>query len=78
MVWQGGTERTLGYDQITFPATTGKVVRITQVGPTSNRDAFRNIVEVDAALTAGNTGADQVKEGWQLGLVEVDFHGPVE
>ena len=34
--------------------------------------------KVDAALTAGNTGADQVKEGWQLGLVEVDFHGPVK
>lgn len=78
MVWQGGTERTLGYEQITFPATAGKVVRITQVGPTANRDAFRNIVEVDATLTAGNTGADEVKEGWQLGIVEADFHGPVK
>jgi hypothetical protein len=77
MVWQGGTERQLGYEQISFPAATGKTVRITQVGPTANRDAFRNIVEVDATLKAGDTGADQVKEGWELGITEVDFHGPV-
>lgn len=76
-VWEGGTERQLGYEQISFPATSGKTVRITQLGPTANRDAFKAIVEVDATLKAGDTGADQVKAGWELGIIEADFHGPV-
>lgn len=74
--WEGGTEQSLGYSQISFPAISGKVVRITQLGPTANRDAFSRIVEVDAARQAAVSGSDQVVEGWQLGMTEVDFHGP--
>ncbi|MDJ0277565.1 DUF4982 domain-containing protein [Sphingomonas sp. 2R-10] len=75
-VWRGETERQLGYAAIPFPAATGQVVRITQVGPTGDRDAFGRIVELATARQAGDTGADAVPAGWRLAIVEADFHGP--
>ncbi len=75
-VWRGATERQLGYASIPFPATTGQIVRITQVGPTEDRDAFGKIVELATARQAGDTGADAVPAGWRLAIVEADFHGP--
>ncbi len=75
-VWRGTTERQLGYASIPFPATTGQAVRITQVGPTEDRDAFGKIVELATARQAGDTGADAVPAGWRLAIVEADFHGP--
>lgn len=75
-VWRGETERQLGYASIPFPAVTGQVVRITQVGPTEDRDAFGKIVELATARQAGDTGADAVPAGWRLAIVEADFHGP--
>ena len=75
-VWEGETERQLGYARIGFPATTGKVVRITQVGPTVDRDAFGKIVELSQTRQGGDTGADEVPTGWHLGIFEVDFNGP--
>lgn len=75
-VWRGETERQLGYASIPFPAATGQVVRITQVGPTEDRDAFGKIVELATARQAGDTGADTVPTGWRLAIVEADFHGP--
>ena len=76
-VWQGETERQLGYAAVGFPAATGSVLRITQVAPTQDRDAFGKIVEVGNAKQAGDTGADAVPAGWRLAIVEADFHGPV-
>ncbi len=75
-VWRGETERQLGYALILFPVTTGQVVRITQVAPTEDRDAFGKIVELATARQAGDTGADAVPAGWRLAIVEADFHGP--
>jgi beta-galactosidase len=76
-VWKGETERQLGYAAVSFPAAAGRVVRITQVAPTEDRDAFGKIVEVSNAKQAGDTGADAVPSGWRLAIVEADFHGPI-
>jgi len=76
-VWEGMTDRSLGYVGIEFPAATGKKVRIVQVGKTGDQDAFAKIQEVDSKRNAGDTGADKVEAGWTLAITEVDFHGPV-
>ena len=77
-VWEASTERQPGYTFATFPAITGRAVRITQVGPTrGGGGGAPRLAEVDATRQAGDTGADQVREGWELGVIEVDFHGPV-
>ncbi|NIJ29647.1 hypothetical protein FHT00_001594 [Sphingomonas insulae] len=76
-VWKGETERQLGYAAVRFPAASGSILRITQIAPTRDRDAFGKIVEVSNARQAGDTGADAVPAGWRLAIVEADFHGPV-
>ena len=76
-VWEGLTERQLGYAALRFPAATGRVLRIAQTGPVEDRDAIGKIVELNTARQAGDTGADAVPPGWTLGIVEADFHGPV-
>ena len=76
-VWRGETERQLGYAAVAFAPAKGQVLRITQIAPTQDRDAFGKIVEVSNARQAGDTGADAVPAGWRLGIVEADFHGPV-
>lgn len=76
-VWRGETERQLGYAHLTFPAATGRVLRITQTGAVVDRDAFGKVVELNTARSAGDTGADAVPAGTRLGIVEADFHGPV-
>jgi beta-galactosidase len=76
-IWEGETDRQLGYAAIRFPAATGRVLRIVQTGPVADRDAFGKVVELDTARKAGDTGADAVPPGWTLGIVEADFHGLV-
>ena len=76
-VWEGSTERSLGYAYVKFAPSTGQVLRITQSGRVEDRDAFGKIVELNTARQAGDTGADVVPPGWTLGIVEADFHGPV-
>ncbi|MBO9622932.1 MAG: DUF4982 domain-containing protein [Sphingomonas sp.] len=75
-VWEGTTERSLGYVGQSFPAATGRVLRIVQTGPVTDRDAFGKIVELSTARQAGDTGANEVPPGWRLGIVEADFNGP--
>ena len=77
-VWEGSTERQLGYAVLAFPAATGSVLRIVQTGTVEDRDAFGNVVELSTARQSGETGADAVPPGWRLGIVEADFHGPVD
>lgn len=76
-VWEGRTERQLGYTALGFAPATGQVLRIIQTGPVEDRDAFGKVVELNNARAAGDTGADAVPPGWRLGIVEADFHGPV-
>ncbi|MBM0104855.1 DUF4982 domain-containing protein [Steroidobacter sp. S1-65] len=77
-VWEGETERSLGYVHLPFAPIRGSVVRVTQTAPVQDRDAFGNVVELNNPRAAGDTGADAVPPGWTLGIVEADFHGPVE
>ncbi|WP_334184713.1 glycoside hydrolase family 2 protein [Novosphingobium sp.] len=76
-VWEGETERQLGYARISFPPTRGTRVRIEMTGPVADRDAFGNVVELDTARKAGDTGADEIPPGWNLAISEIEFHGPV-
>lgn len=76
-IWEGETERSLGYAAIRFAPARGQVLRIVQTGPVADRDAFGKVIELDTARKAGDTGADAVPPGWTLGIVEADFHGPV-
>ena len=76
-VWEGATERQLGYAHVAFAPASGRVLRITQAGPVEDRDAFGTVVELNSARQAGDTGADAVPPGWRLGIVEADFHGPM-
>ncbi|TFI57640.1 glycoside hydrolase family 2 protein [Sphingomonas parva] len=76
-IWEGETERSLGYAVLRFPAATGQTLRIVQTGKVEDRDAFGKIVELETARQAGDTGANAVRPGWTLGIVEADFHGPV-
>ncbi|MES2337189.1 MAG: sugar-binding domain-containing protein [Pseudomonadota bacterium] len=76
-VWEGRTERQLGYAHLAFAAARGSVLRIQQTATVEDRDAFGKVVELDTARKAGDTGADSVPPGWTLGIVEADFHGPV-
>jgi hypothetical protein len=75
-VWEGETERQLGYVALGFAPVSGQVLRITQTGRVEDRDAFGKVVELNNARAAGDTGADGVPPGWGLGIVEADFHGP--
>lgn len=75
-VWEGTSEKSLGYIGIAFAPATGRALRIVQTGPSADRDAFGNIVELATARQAGDTGANEVQPGWRLGIVEADFHGP--
>ncbi|WP_313332848.1 DUF4982 domain-containing protein [Sphingobium yanoikuyae] len=77
-VWRGETERQLGYTTLRFPATTGQTLRIRQTGAVQDKDAFGKVVELASARQAGDTGADAVPPGWHLGIVEAEFHGPVD
>ncbi|MES2441189.1 MAG: sugar-binding domain-containing protein [Pseudomonadota bacterium] len=77
-VWEGQTERQLGYAAIAFAPARGQVLRITQTGPVEDRDAFGKVVELNNARAAGDTGADAVPPGWTLGIVEAEFYGPVK
>lgn len=76
-VWEGVTERNLGYVGLPFTPARGRVLRIAQTGPVADRDAFGNIVELSTSRQAGDTGANEIPTGWGIGVVEADFHGPV-
>ncbi len=77
-IWEGTTERSLGYAGQAFAPATGRVLRIEQTGPVADRDGFGNIVELATSRQAGDTGANEVPPGWRLGIVEADFHGPAD
>ena len=77
IVWEGETERNLGYANVQFAPATGLILRIAQTGPVVDRDAFGRIVELSNPRAAGDTGADVVPPGWRLAIVEAEFHGPV-
>lgn len=77
IVYEGTTPKSLGYVTLPLKAATGSRLRIALTGPTADRDAFGNIVEVKNDKVAASVGADAVPAGWRLSIVEADILGPV-
>lgn len=75
-VFEGTTSKSLGYINIATTPVTGSRLRIALTGPTADRDAFGNIVEVKNDKVAASVGADVVPAGWRLSIVEADILGP--
>ncbi len=72
VVYTGITPRSLGYVTFSFPATTGKTVKIELTGPATNRDALGNIIEITGAAdpnSSANKGG-----ATKLGIVEAEFY----
>ena len=72
MVFTGSSARSLGYVTISFPAATGRSVKIELSGDAANRDALGNIIEItgtpDPNSQANRGGATK------LGIVEAEFY----
>ncbi len=75
-VFEGTTAKSLGYVDIPLLPASGSRLRIALTGPTMDRDAFGNIVEVKNDKVAASVGADVVPAGWRLSVVEADILGP--
>jgi hypothetical protein len=76
VVFEGNSQRSLGYVTFTFAPVVGRSLKIELTGNASNRDAFGNIVEIpgtpDAQSAAGRGGARET-----LCIIEVEIYGPV-
>jgi beta-galactosidase len=75
VVYKGVAPRSLGYVTFTFPATTGKTVKIELTGTASNRDAFGNIIEI-IGIPDPNSPANR-GSATKLGIVEAEFYSSV-
>lgn len=75
-VWEGDTEKSLGYIHLQFKPTRGRFVIIKLTGASEDKDAFGGIVEV-AAPTAGELDLfkdpNAARADGQLRIVEAEF-----
>ncbi|MET0357209.1 MAG: sugar-binding domain-containing protein [Cellvibrio sp.] len=76
-VFEGDTTKSLGYINFNFPTQEVRKLKIELIGSTQDRDAFGNIIEVTNDRQGASTGAEKVKTGHILSLVEIDILGPV-
>ncbi len=80
-VWEGQTEKSLGYIHLQFKPTRGRFVTIKLTGASEDKDAFGGIVEV-AAQTAGELDLfkdpNAAKAEGQLRIVEIDIFQDVK
>ncbi|HWU79987.1 MAG TPA: beta-galactosidase, partial [Caulobacter sp.] len=75
MVYEGEAPKSLGY--VTLPLTSapaGRRLRIALTAPTEDRDAFGKIVEITGARAGLDTGAEKVKAGGALGVIEAEVY----
>jgi hypothetical protein len=75
VVYEGVAPKSLGY--VTLPlkaAPAGRKLRIALTGPTEDRDAFGKIVEITGARAGLDTGAEKVKTGGALGVIEAEVY----
>jgi beta-galactosidase len=75
VVWEGVAPKSLGY--VTLPlkvGAAGRKLRIALTGPTEDRDAFGKIVEITGARAGLDTGAEKVKAGGALGVIEAEVY----
>lgn len=77
LIWQGETEKSLGYVHLKVKPVLTKDITIRLKGVNKESDAFGGIVEV-AAPTAGELdlykAKDGDKTGHELRIVEIEFH----
>jgi hypothetical protein len=76
-VWEGETEKSLGYINIPFKPVRGRFVTIKLIGASNEKDAFGGIYEV-AAKSAGELDLfkdpDAAKAKGELRLVEAEIY----
>jgi len=76
-VWEGETQKSLGYINLQIPPTRGRFVTIKLTGASEDKDAFGGIVEV-AAKTAGELDLfkdpNATNAEGQLRIVEAEFY----
>lgn len=77
-IYEGVTSKSLGYVNLATAPMAGSKLRITLTGPTEDRDAFGNVVELKNNKEAASVGVDAVPAGWRLSIVEADILGPVK
>ncbi|MDC7677498.1 sugar-binding domain-containing protein [Asticcacaulis machinosus] len=77
-VYRGTPEKNLGYADLNWPVKTGQKLKIELISPTEDRDGFGNIIEVTTDRQGASTGAEKVKTGNILSIVEADILGPVK
>jgi beta-galactosidase len=73
-VYRGVTPRSLGYVTLPLNPVTGNAVTIEVMGAEQAKEAFGDIVELQAQGRA-TTGEEQVGPG-ELGIVEIEFYEP--
>ncbi|ESQ81324.1 sugar-binding domain-containing protein [Asticcacaulis sp. YBE204] len=77
-VYKGEAAKSLGYVDFNFPAQKAKALRIELTSATQDRDGFGNIIEVTTDRDGASTGAEKVKTGNILSIVEADIQGPAQ
>ena len=77
-VYRGTPEKNLGYADLSWPVATGRKLKIELISPTEDRDGFGKIIEVTSDRQGASTGAEKVKTGNILSIVEADIIGPVQ
>ncbi|MFV0338715.1 MAG: DUF4982 domain-containing protein [Chthoniobacterales bacterium] len=76
-VWEGSTEKSLGYVHLTFEATQGNKVRIALRGAVEDSDAFNDIVEVTGKkLNDSDEGKGGSKKN-RLAIREIEVYEPL-
>jgi beta-galactosidase len=73
-VYEGTPEKSLGYVTLPLRQARGRRLRILLTGKTEDRDAFGKIVEVTKARQGLDTGAERVKTGTVLSIVEAEIY----
>jgi beta-galactosidase len=77
-VYDGTPDKSLGYVDLRWKPQTAKTLRIELTGQTQDRDAFGKIIEVTSDRQGASTGAEKVRTGHILSIVETDILGPVK
>ncbi|MFT4090466.1 MAG: DUF4982 domain-containing protein [Asticcacaulis sp.] len=77
-VFEGEAPKSLGYVDFVVPAQNVAKVRIELISATEDRDGFGNIVEVTTDRQGASTGAEKVRTGHILSIMEADILGPVQ
>jgi hypothetical protein len=74
VVYEGTPSKTLGYVNLPLAPVRGSRLRIALTGSTVDRDAFGKIVEITGARAGMDTGAEKVKTGEVLAIIEAGLY----